>query len=268
MSNKVGKATINRVEWGRWIASSVDVHQDRLTKKLDGKMGLDRSGWDAFLSGQSRELLAVTEELWDVSLELARERSDDPEHREERNKSVVDLLEKLGSTRSFLESVKPGLSQRFGLDGELPRAPSALEAFSCNVIENLRGANQVYNMFGVDFSTASMVEELEPCYQALRTKLLLLNSEKRKAEGLLILRDRALDDWERTYQVVAGMMEHIYRLVGEDELAKRVRSTIWRMNGKVGPDDADVEDKEDGSAKRIDGDSPLSNGTDNPQPGA
>ncbi len=242
--NKVGKATVYRVEWGRWVVSSIRIHKGRLLERLDGRMGLDRAGWDAYLSGQSRELSEATEALWVASQALAYERSDDPGHREERDRCVRELLEQLGRTRSLLASIDPRLVERFGLDGELPRVPKALESLGHHVMGTLRSADQKYSLFGMDVSTVVLADELEPYYRALHEMLMRLHVERSKAEGLLIDRDRALRTWTRVYRAVAGLMESIYGMVEEDELAKRVRPTAWSMEGKVGPEDGeDVQEQ-------------------------
>lgn len=247
MSNKVGKTTVNRVDWGRWIVSSAKVHKKRLVVLLAGRMALDAVEWEKFVDGQAAELNTATEKLWTAELELARERSDDPAHRDERDTRMAELVEVLSRVRSLLESTQPGLTRRFGLDGEMPRLANAAESFSRNVMENLRQADHTYQVLGVSFSTVELANQIDVAYQALQEKLVILKHEDRKAEGLLILRDRALDDWTRTYQVVAGMMENIYRLAGEDELAKRVRPTIARTTGKVGPEDeGEAEEKSAG----------------------
>ncbi len=237
MSNKVGKTIVNRVDWGRWIVSSVRVHNKRLVVLLAGRMALSEPEWGKFMAGQASELDAVTEALWVTELELARERSDDPTHRAERDQRMGELVEVLVRVRSLLDSTQPGLVQRFGLDGEMPRTPNGIEAFSRNVLENLREANQTYQSLGFTFSTIDLADQLEPPYQALQEKLVMLKGEDRKAEDLLILRDRQLDAWTRVYQVVAGLMENIYRMCQEDELARRVRPTIARSSGAVGPED-------------------------------
>ena len=240
MSNKVGKTIVNRVDWGRWIVSSVRVHNKRLVALLAGRMALSEPEWGKFMAGQASELDAVTEGLWVAELELARERSDDPTHRMERDERMVELVDVLVRVRSLLESTQPGLVRRYGLDGVMSRVAREVEAVARNVLENLREANQTYNVLGVSFSTADLAVQIEGPYQALQEKLVMLKGEDRKAEDLLILRDRKLDEWTRVYQVVAGLMENIYRMTGEDELARRVRPTIARAAGTVGPEDEEA----------------------------
>lgn len=242
MSNKVGKTIVNRVDWGRWIVSSARTHKKRLVALLAGRMALSAAEWEKFLDGQADELDAVTEALWTAELELARERSDDPDHRHERDQRMAQLVEVLVRVRSLLESTEPGLTRRFGLDGEMPRQAKMVEAFSRNVMENLRDADQTYHSLGFAFSTTDLADQIEVPYKALQEKLVMLKGEERKAEDLLILRDRELEAWTRTYQVVASLMESIYRMTNEDELARRVRPTIARSSGAVGPDDENQEE--------------------------
>lgn len=244
-NNRVGKTIFNRVDWGRWIVSSIRTHKARLLPILVGRMALNAAEWEKFLDGQAAELDAATEKLWSAEHDLATERSDDPAHRAERDHYMAELVEVLISVRSLLESTKPELVQRFGLDGRMPRGANELESFARHVMQNLRKANQNYDVLGIVFSTTDLAARIEAPHKALETKLIELKDEDRKAEGLLVERDRALDTWTRVYQVVATLMESIYRMAGEDELVRRVRPTIRRTSGLVGPDDADEEGKQD-----------------------
>lgn len=237
MSNKVGKTVANRVDWGRWIVSSIHVHKKRLVLLLAGVLGLSEDEWGRFMEGQASALDTVTEGLWVAEMELARERSDDPAHRAERDKLMGELVDVLVSVRSLLDSAQPGLARRFGLDGVMSRVAREVEVYARNVLENLQKANQTYGVIGFTFSTTTLAAQINGPYRALQEKLVMLKNEDRKAEDLLILRDRKLDEWARIYQVIAGLMENIYRMAGEDELARRVRPTIARASGAVGPED-------------------------------
>lgn len=211
---------------------------------LAGRMALNAAEWEKFLDGQAAELSVVTEKLWSAEHDLATERSDDPSHRAERDQYQAELVEVLVSVRSILESTKPELLQRFSLDGKMPRGANELESFARHIMQNLRKANLTYEVLGIRFSTVELAARIDAPHRALEAKLLELKDEDRKAQDLLVLRDRALDEWTRVYQVVAGMMENIYRMAGEDTLMRQVRPTIRRSNGLVGPEDPDEEDNQ------------------------
>ncbi len=255
-NNRVGKTIFNRVDWGRWIVSSIRTHKARLLQILVGRMALNAAEWEKFLDGQAAELSAVTEKLWSAEHDLATERSDDPSHRAERDQYQAELVEMLVSVRSLLESTKPELIQRFGMNGRMPRAAHELESFARHVMQNLHKANLNYEVLGIRFSTVELAARIDAPHRALEAKLLELKDEDRKAEDLLVLRDRALDEWTRVYQVVAGLMENIYRMAGEDELMGRVRPTIRRSSGLVGPEDPDEEGNQAEDATGA----PLANG--------
>ncbi len=260
MSNKVGKTVVNRVDWGRWIVSSIHVHKNRLVVLLAGLMALSEDDWGRFMIGQASALDKVTEGLWVAEMELARERADDPTHRTERDKRMAVLVEVLVRVRSLLESIDPGLAPRFGLDGVISRVPREVEVFGRNVLENLQESNLTYDVMGFAISTADMAAQIEGPYRALQEKLMMLKNEDRKAEDLLILRDRKLEEWTRVYHVVAGLMENIYRMAGEDELARRVRPTIARSSGTVGPEDEKEADEKSEGSEQPAGDGALFDG--------
>jgi hypothetical protein len=210
--------------------------------KLDGRSGMDRDQWTRWIEGQREELSDATEQLYESEVALAGERADDPEHREERDLLADELYESVVRARSLMESVREGQSRRFGLDGATPRTPKALEAFARNAIEALRKADETFSSLGMTVSTTTLADQLETSHAALRDKLVELKGEERKAEGLLVKRDDALDEWERVYRAVARMLQGAYRLAGDDELADRVRPTLRRSRGVEGPEDVDLDD--------------------------
>ncbi len=255
MSNKVGRTIENRVDWGRWLVASVETHGEHVAAKLDGRSGLDEGQWKSWLEGQRDELAAATEALYEAELALARERADDPEHREERDRLADVLYGAVVRSRSLMESVREGQARRFGLDGSTPRTPKSLEVFSRNAVEALREAGESFGSLGMTVDTTALADELQAPYEALRDKLVELQGEEREAEGLLIERNEVLDEWESVYQAVARMLQGAYRLAGEAELADRVRPTVTRSSGAEGPEDADV-DAEDVPEPTDDGDEP------------
>ncbi|TXD39171.1 hypothetical protein FRC98_01860 [Lujinxingia vulgaris] len=240
MSNKVGKTVENRVNWGRWVVSSIQVHGENVAAKLKGQMGFDAPDWRRFIDGQGKDLGDLTERLWQKEAELARERADDSEHRTARDEAAARTLETLSRVRSLLDVGGAGLVRRFGLDGSLPREPKALESFGQNVADMLREADVNVDAFGTGISTRELADTLQAPIDRLRTSLKSLNEEEREAERLLSERDALIDAWSRIYQAVAGIMEQLYRLAGDDELARRVRPTANRTLGAVSP----VEDGE------------------------
>ncbi|RVU48199.1 hypothetical protein EA187_01815 [Lujinxingia sediminis] len=235
MSNKVGKTVENRVNWGRWVASSIEVHGENVAVKLKGQMGFDTPDWRRFIEGQGNDLGDLTERLWQKEAELARERADDGEHRTARDEAAARTLEMLSRTRSLLDAGAPGLAKRFGLDGTLPREPKALESFGQNVAAMLREADLDIDAMGLVIASRELANNLQAPIEELRKELTTLNEEERKAERLLTERDALIEEWSRIYQAVAGIMEQLFRLAGDDELARRVRPTTNRSLGIDSP---------------------------------
>ncbi|RAL25500.1 hypothetical protein DL240_04630 [Lujinxingia litoralis] len=235
MSNKVGKTIENRVNWGRWVASSIRIHGENVAAKLDGQMGFDAPDWRRFIDGQGESLSELTEKLWQKEAHLARERADDVDHRTARDEAAAQTLEMLSRTRSLLEAGDPAQVQRFGLDGTLPRHPKAVESFGQNVADMLREANLTIEAMGLVISTPELATALQSPIDGLSAALVNLNEEERKAERLLTERDALIDAWSRIYQAVAGIMEQLFRLAGDDELARRVRPTTNRSLGIDSP---------------------------------
>lgn len=237
MSNKVGKTVENRVTWGRWVASSIRTHGENVATKLDGQMGFDVEDWRRFIAGQGDALDERTDALWQKEAELARERADDDSHRTARDEAAAQTLTALARVRSLLDAGAPGLARRFGVDGELPRHPKAVESFGQNVVEMLHQADMHIDAFGSPISTRELAANLQAPIEGLRKELTTLNEEERKAERLLTERDALIEEWSRIYQAVAAIMEQLYLLAGDDELARRVRPTVSRTLGIDTPGD-------------------------------
>ncbi|RAL24683.1 hypothetical protein DL240_00290 [Lujinxingia litoralis] len=235
MSNKVGKTVENRVNWGRWVVSSIRIHGEEVATRLGGQMGFEAPEWRRFMDGQGDSLSELTERLWQKEAELAGERADDVEHRTARDEAAGRVLAMLSRTRSLLEAGDSAQVRRFGLDGELPRHPKALESFGQNVAKMLHEADLTFEAMGLSIATRELAATLQSPIDVLRKELVTLNEEERKAERLLTERDALIEDWSRIYQAVAAIMEQLYRLAGHDELARRVRPTAHSALGVVSP---------------------------------
>ncbi|MGM0558395.1 MAG: hypothetical protein ACQEVA_18565 [Myxococcota bacterium] len=256
MSNKIGKTIENRLGWGRWVAASVDTHLDSISGALSGRGGMNKSEWKQFLKGQRDEMKSANTALFGAESELAQERADDPAAREARDVAAATMYEALIRARSLMEAVKVGESVRFGLDGRTPRGASSLLAFAQNAVDSLRNTSQSLGTLGIDIDTTTLADQLQPALDGLTDAVDTMATEEREAEATLVERDKVLERWERTYRSIARILEGVYRMAGEDDLADRVRPTIRRATGAEDPEDeVDVEPIVDGGEDA--GDEPI-----------
>jgi hypothetical protein len=101
--------------------------------------------------------------------------------------------------------------------------------------------------------TTELADELAPLYDELVESLDEISADERKKDALLVQRDEALEQWKETYRGVASMVDGAFRLVGEYELADRIRPTRERLRGEEAPtDEAPAEVETNGEATDAD----------------
>ncbi|RDV39410.1 hypothetical protein DV096_02215 [Bradymonadaceae bacterium TMQ3] len=235
--NKVGKTTENRVKCARYVISAVDSNLKAILVALVARTGYREEDWRWWIMLQRDTLDEKTARLYEAALALARERSGDKELRTRRDECGVELAGTLATSRASLALVDSDLPKRFGLDGRTPRSGVELESFADNVARSLAAADETFTVIGNQIHTGNLAREIAALHERYKELSASVVHEQRKAEALLTLRNRALDDWSMTYKIAASTLENVFRMADAHELAERVRPTVSRSSGQEVPED-------------------------------
>ncbi len=112
-----------------------------------------------------------------------------------------------------------------------------IERFGALVTETVRP-----DLAGFSVDPAAMIADLQPDVDELRELVEELNRENRRSDATLVAKNKAMEEYDRTFRLVASMLAAYYTLAGHEELAQRVAPSIRR----AGRTRADTEAEEKG----------------------
>ncbi len=153
--------------------------------------------------------------------------------RTERNQQFKDNLEKLVAVRQGFDGLQgdKGSFETVFVSGKAPRSPKRLmEQLTQSVVLLNDPAVEPRGFkvtgFNVDYSAVS--EDLETGRQELSTTVDRLDEESKRAEGTMLTRRKAIDELRSTVIWAGRSAEGLFERAGEDELAKRIRTSTRR----------------------------------------
>lgn len=234
----VSKMVSDRIAISRTVLSSLQVHGPEVSQDLE-KI-LFPSGAPAHLTVS--ELLGAlagalhhaTSALRDADLAHAAELSDDEAPRAARDQGVLDLRARLMSLRGTLSSVFGSATvTAYGLAGDTPEDADLLLHRASSVAGLLaeRPLVEPPKQAGVTVDGKALGHSLEEPMKRLRAALGDVRREEREAQLTLKQRNEAAAVWNTRYQGVADAATGIFELVGQADLADRVRPTARRRAG-------------------------------------
>ena len=98
------------------------------------------------------------------------------------------------------------------------------------------------DLAGFAIDPAAMIADLQPDYDELRELVEELSRENRRSDATLVAKNQAMEEYDRTFRLVASIVAAYYSLAGHEELAQRVTPSIRR----AGRTRADTEAEEKG----------------------
>ena len=120
----------------------------------------------------------------------------------------------------------------YALDSALPTADNLLLQQARVVHAALaKGAPKAAAKKGRKLDFAALAEELEVHIAALHAALQHVKREEREAEQALTKRDAAVAAFEPVYTGIADVAAGLLELVGQGDLASRVKPTVRRRAG-------------------------------------
>lgn len=190
--------------------------------------------------------------------------------RDQRQDQVDVVYGMVGRIRHFiLGEYKDPRLELLALVGETPREPIALLRRARSVASSLaRPEAEDYlgeRAMEPSFSPAARAAELEQAATQLENVLDLLNETLQTYDQALLDRNAAMANYDRVFVRIARILEDSFRLVGDQEMADRVRPSESRpgltADAADGGSDPDSGDAGDTSGSDTTGDSTGGDGT-------
>lgn len=247
----------NRVENGKYVCSSVEVHASEVSKLLALMLkNLSEAEIKAVLAGLHDVLDERTKTLNNKEQALVAERADDETVRGERNDAASALAAGMSYVRGQLMSLpKEGLLRLYAIPSTFPSAPKRLLSVAHHSVQLLLADNKpilndfLYEQYVDEGKSKEEAKKLASVIPAslgrflkkradkLKLALEAVAKEKREEESALVARDHYLEEWGNAYQGVATILEGFYRLAGLVRLAEYVRPTNARKRGESKADE-------------------------------
>lgn len=234
----VSKMVSDRTAIARTVLTSLSVHGAEVSDDLE-KI-LFPAGPPAHLTvAQVLTALGATIErattaLTDADLANAAELADDEAPRTARDQGIIDLRSKLIGIRGTLSSVfGTAILGAYGLAGETPEDADLLVHRAGNIANLLatRPLVEKPKHDGVTVDAKLLGHSLEKPIAHLTAALADVKREEREAQLTLKVRNEAALVWNTRYQGVADVVTGIFEMVGQTDLAERVRPTARRRAG-------------------------------------
>ncbi len=162
------------------------------------------------------------------------ELADDSSARDARDAAVAQLTEQVVEFREAATGLYGAKAARAVVVGSTPQDPVALERFAGEVVQNLASATWPEPRFaGASLDFDAVRQKLAAAREDLQAKLAQVASEAREAQGTLAKKNQAIEEYDRVFTGVATSLSGLFTLVGERELAEKVRPSVRRPGQTV-----------------------------------
>lgn len=230
------------------VASAAEAHAAKVSEAFGKIVGGHVEGKEKVpdlglaLQLVARALRAANERLLTADDAHQRELSDDAEPRERRDEAVTELIAEVVGIRSTIQAVfGPAGLRLVGLSGPTPTDAAAIEPHARRLLAALKDPDLTWPKplkKGVKVDTSSWASDLEGPLETLSSSLRDVAREAREAQATLSAKNAALAHNDDLFARSATFISAALRLVGEDDLAARVRPSS-RKPGSVQGDEAD-----------------------------
>jgi hypothetical protein len=188
---------------------------------------------EMFIDALGKVLSAHAAAIGAADRALADELGDDQPYRDARDAARAEVRGALTDCQSSLSGAYgASVVHAYALDGALPAADNLLLQQARVVHAALgKGGPKVAAKKGRKIDFAVLAEELEVHIGSFAKALTDVKREEREAEHALAKRDAAVAAFEPVYSGIADITAGVLELVGQGELAGRVKPTVRRRAG-------------------------------------
>ncbi|MCP3996638.1 MAG: hypothetical protein GY722_16505 [bacterium] len=150
---------------------------------------------------------------------------------EELASSVYD---KQTSARQILVGLY-GSKHQFDLaatSGSTPQGPQTLPSQvdqTVKLLRNPEGEAPAKKVGGVDVDFGVLADDLETDLEQYRSSRVDLERRRKEADATRLATNRAIEAYDQVFPWVASSLVGIFRLVGEHDLADRIRTSVRRV---------------------------------------
>jgi len=253
----VAKEVIVREAAGEAVAAAAEAHADRVSEAFKDrfqeyapkKQPVPDMG--VVLTMLAGALRASAAELVEKSEAHDAELSDDAAPREARDAATAELVQTMVRIRATTETVygRAGL-KALGIDGRTPTDSKAIHEHARKLVKQLQDPELKLPrpQDGVKVDTDVWLAKVGKPLPVLAQALKDVAREEREAEITGNAKTRAMDAFDEMFGVVATFTSSMLDLIGEDDLAARIKPSARRRGVTVeGEEAAGSEGEQEGA---------------------
>ncbi len=227
------------------VRASVHAHRGRVGQQLDERPASPGEGAfsQAYFDQMDGELATVERNLVAAEDEHVRKQIQVVQARELSEELTAGVYDKQTSARKVLAGLF-GSKHEFKLaavSGRTPQGPQTLPEQvdqTVKLLRNPEGEKPAVRVSGVDIDFGVMADDLETGLGGYRASRVELDRRRKEADATRLKTNQAIADYDGVFPWVARSLEGLFRLVGEHDLAERIRTSVRRVTRRTREDEA------------------------------
>lgn len=228
------KLVTDRQKGADAVLAISDAQGDMLAGAAGEAIGSEATAVQSTLTLLRGALQMRRDQMLEADTQHESELADDSSVRDERDQAAAALTEKVVELREPLTSLYGAKAARAAIVGKTPQDPVALERFAGEVIQNLGTATWPEPRFaGASLDFAAVAADLSAAREALQSALGQVATGAREAQSTLAQKNQAIEEFDQAFTGVATSLSELFTLVGERELADKVRPSVRRPGQTV-----------------------------------
>lgn len=242
MSSLTTKETIVLLDKAEYLGTTIRTHKARVTSKLDavydglpagdGGEGAQRVDWGQVQDSNAGLLETAVQDTRDAGHVHRLNKVKVSQLRQHRNAVIVDIRDRYNSLQlAVTAAYGPDKLEVVGLDAPLVKKYLGVREQCLELVERFRSPD-VLERLGEPranqppLATNELADGMESDVRRFEEVYGELADMRKILQISMVAKDEAQDDLRRKYVNVARMQEGMFRIVGMDELADRIRVTI------------------------------------------
>ncbi len=228
------------------VRASKHAHRGRVGAKFDERPAAQSAGAlsKPYFDHMDGELATIEQDLITAEDAHVRNLIRIVRLRRESSELTAEVYEKQTSARQILVGTFGSESayELAAASGDTPRVHQTLAMQVDQTVKLLRdpaAARPPVKVAGVTVEPGTMADDLEGSRQLLLEKRTDLQRTEKAADGTRDLVNIALKEYDQVFPWVASSLESTFRLVGEQELADRIRTSRRRVTRRQAVDDGE-----------------------------
>ena len=236
------------------VRAATRAHRDQVGRQLDERPALPSEGAysEAYFNHMDSELARVEQDLVTAEDVHVRKQIQISQAQQESEELASIVYDKQTSARQILVGLY-GSEHQFELaavSGKTPQGPVTLPEQvdqTVKLLRNPEGPTPAVKIGGVEISFGAMADDLETELGRYRASRVELERRRKEGDATRLASNQAIEAFDQVFPWVASSLQGTFRLVGERELADRIRTLARRVSRRR--DEEQEEEASDSSSQ-------------------